>query len=293
MKKMIWIISLLCMATATGCMQDDPTYFQKPDWWVDGEQDEEGDGEYRLVWSEEFDEEPAAGAEYAQPGEKWRFETGGSGWGNNEEQYYVDRVHGDYAVTKVRDGMLTITAYKPETPVGGKKYISARMSSRQSWTYGKFEMRAKLPAGRGVWPAFWMLPVTHSDDNLLDGEIDIMEYVGYEPGIVWFSVHNKKDRTEDGKNKLTTSYVLKAPETEFHVYGMEWTPDYIQAYIDGVPYYTFRNDGSGRAESWPFDKAFYLKLNIAVGGDWGGYEGVDDSIFPAEYVIDYVRVYQR
>ena len=164
MKKMIWIISLLCMATATGCMQDDPTYFQKPDWWVDGEQDEEGDGEYRLVWSEEFDEEPAAGAEYAQPGEKWRFETGGSGWGNNEEQYYVDRVHGDYAVTKVRDGMLTITAYKPETPVGGKKYISARMSSRQSWTYGKFEMRAKLPAGRSVWPVFWMLLVSHSDD---------------------------------------------------------------------------------------------------------------------------------
>ena len=237
--------------------------------------------------------EPAAGAEYAQPGEKWRFETGGSGWGNNEEQYYVDRVHGDYAVTKVRDGMLTITAYKPETPVGGKKYISARMSSRQSWTYGKFEMRAKLPAGRGVWPAFWMLPVTHSDDNLLDGEIDIMEYVGYEPGIVWFSVHNKKDRTEDGKNELTTSYAPESPETEFHVYGMEWTPDYIQAYIDGVPYYTFRNDGSGRAESWPFDKAFYLKLNIAVGGDWGGYEGIDDSIFPAEYVIDYVRVYQR
>ena len=277
MKKMIWMISLLCMAATTGCMQDDPTYFQKPDWWVDGEQDEEGDGEYRLVWSEEFDEEPASGAEYAQPGEKWRFET----------------VHGDYAVTKVRDGMLTITAYKPETPVGGKKYISARMSSRQSWTYGKFEMRAKLPAGRGVWPAFWMLPVTHSDDNLLDGEIDIMEYVGYEPGIVWFSVHNKKDRTEDGKNKLTTSYVLKAPETEFHVYGMEWTPDYIQAYIDGAPYYTFRNDGSGNAESWPFDKAFYLKLNIAVGGDWGGYEGIDDTIFPAEYVIDYVRVYQR
>ena len=95
MKKMIWMISLLCMATATGCMQDDPTYFRKPGWWVDGEQDEEGDGEYRLVWSEEFDEEPAAGAEYAQPGEKWRFETGGSGWGNNEEQYYVDRVHGD------------------------------------------------------------------------------------------------------------------------------------------------------------------------------------------------------
>ena len=85
MKKMIWMISLLCMAATTGCMQDDPTYFQKPDWWVDGEQDEEGDGEYRLVWSEEFDEEPASGAEYAQPGEKWRFETGGSGWGNNEE----------------------------------------------------------------------------------------------------------------------------------------------------------------------------------------------------------------
>ena len=110
---------------------------------------------------------------------------------------------------------------------------------------------------------------------------------------MWFSVHNKKDRTEDGKNELTTSYAPESPETEFHVYGMEWTPDYIQAYIDGVPYYTFRNDGSGRAESWPFDKAFYLKLNIAVGGDWGGYEGIDDSIFPAEYVIDYVRVYQR
>ena len=87
--------------------------------------------------------------------------------------------------------------------------------------------------------------------------------------------------------------MLKAPESEFHVYGMEWTPDYIQAYIDGVPYYTFRNDGSGSAESWPFDKAFYLKHNNALGGDRAGYEGDDDSHIPAEYVIDYVRVYQR
>ena len=181
------------------------------------------------------------------------------------------------------------------TPNGldGKKYISARLTTKRSWTYGKIEMRAKLPAGRGTWPAFWMLPAARTSDNLLDGEIDIMEYVGCEPGIVWFSLHNKKDRTDEGKNLLTTSLKVESPETEWHTYGVEWTAEYIQAYVDGIPYYTFRNDGSSDPQSWPFDKPFNIKLNVAVGGSWGGYMGVDDSIFPAEYIIDYVRVYQR
>lgn len=275
------ILPVLLIASA-GCMRETPDYFQKPDWWSPEEEDS-GNGEYRLVWSDEFDSESG----------DWSYETGGSGWGNDEAQYYVDKAYGDKVVSKVKDGNLVITAHKLDTPLEGKKYISARMTTKRSWTYGKIEMRAKLPAGRGLWPAFWMLPAARTSDNLLDGEIDIMEYVGYEPGVVWFSLHNKKDRTDAGKNLLTTSYRPSSPESEFHVYGVEWTADYIQAYIDGLPYYTFRNDGSGDPASWPFDKAFNIKLNIAVGGNWGGYMGIDDSIFPAEYVIDYVRVYQR
>ncbi len=284
-------LSALC-AAASGCMREDPDYFKKPDWYTPGEEDE-GTGEYRLVWSDEFEEEPEAGKDWAEPSDSWSFETGGSGWGNDEAQYYVDKAYGDKVVSKVQDGNLVITAYRLDTPLDGKKYISARMTTKRSWTYGKIEMRAKLSAGRGTWPAFWMLPVARTSDNLLDGEIDIMEYVGCEPGIVWFSLHNKNDRTEAGKNLLTTSYYPKSPETEFHVYGVEWTAEYIQAYIDDVPYFTFRNDGSGDPKSWPFDKPFNIKLNIAVGGTWGGYMGIDDSIFPTQYVIDYVRVYQR
>ena len=247
---------------------------------------------YRLVWHDEFDGEPEAGISWAWPSSEWIFETGGSGWGNDEAQYYVNKVHGDKVVSKIKDGNLIITAYKLAVPLNGMDYISARMTTSQSWTYGNIEMRAKLPSGRGVWPAFWMLPEVLTSDNLLDGEIDIMEYVGYEPGVVWFSLHNKNDRTEEGKNLLTCSYSIDAPEDAFHVYGVVWTPEYIQAYIDGTPYFKFDNDGSGNPESWPFDKPFNIKLNIAVGGNWGGYMGIDDNIFPAEYVIDYVRVYQ-
>ncbi len=285
------LLSVLC-AALTGCMRKDPEYFKKPDWYAPDEEDE-GTGEYRLVWSDEFDEEPADGKPWAFPSDSWIFETGGTGWGNDEEQYYVDKSYDDKVVSKVKDGNLILTAYKLDTPLDGKKYISARLTTKRSWTYGKIEMRAKLPAGRGTWPAFWMLPAARTSDNLLDGEIDIMEYVGCEPGIVWFSLHNKKDRTDEGKNLLTTSLEVESPETEWHTYGVEWTAEYIQAYVDGIPYYTFRNDGSSDPQSWPFDKPFNIKLNIAVGGSWGGYMGVDDSIFPAEYIIDYVRVYQR
>ena len=282
---------IFCMAL-TGCMKEDPEYFKKPDWWTP-EEDNAGTGEYRLVWSDEFVMDPQSGMDWTYPSDDWTFETGGSGWGNDEAQYYVDKQYENNVVAKVKDGNLILSAYKLDSPLEGKKYISARMTTKRSWTYGKIEMRAKLCSGRGVWPAFWMLPATMTSDNLLDGEIDIMEYVGYEPGIVWFSLHNKKDRTEEGKNLLTTPYTISNPETEFHIYGVEWTEDYIQAYIDDVPYYTFRNDGTGDPESWPFSKPFRIKLNIAIGGTWGGYMGIDDTIFPAEYIIDYVRVYQR
>lgn len=295
MKKKTIIMTLLlslALGAAAGCMKGDPEYFKKPDWWTSGEEDE-GTGEYRLVWSDEFNDEPDAETGYAVPGSAWQFETGGTGWGNYEAQYYVDKSYDGKAVAMVRDGNLILKAYKLDTPLDDKKYISARMTTLQSWTYGKIEMRAKLAAGRGTWPAFWMLPAARTSDNLLDGEIDIMEYVGCEPGIVWFSLHNKNDRTAEGKNLLTTSITLENPETEYHVYGVEWTAEYIQGYIDGTPYYTFRNDGSGDPKSWPFDKPFNIKLNIAIGGSWGGYMGIDDSIFPTEYVIDYVRVYQR
>ena len=170
------LLSVLC-AALTGCMREDPEYFKKPDWYAPDEEDE-GTGEYRLVWSDEFDEEPADGKPWAFPSDSWIFETGGTGWGNDEEQYYVDKSYDDKVVSKVKDGNLILTAYKLDTPLDGKKYISARLTTKRSWTYGKIEMRAKLPAGRGTWPAFWMLPAARTSDNLMDGEIDIMEYVG-------------------------------------------------------------------------------------------------------------------
>jgi len=169
--------------------------------------------------------------------------------------------------------------------------ISIRMNTIESWQYGYFEARLRMPSGKGTWPAFWMLP---KDFKIwpLDGEIDIMEYVGYDPNVVHASVHTMAYNHAIGTQKTATKRVENA-ETEFHIYALEWTADRITAFIDGQQYFSFANDGRGDVNTWPFNKPFYLKLNLAWGGNWGGAQGVDESKLPATYEIDYVRVYQK
>lgn len=244
---------------------------------------------YQLVWSQEFNDSRDSNGKGRLPSTNdWIFETGGSGWGNNELQYYVDRFAGNDTVAKILDGNLVITAFKHD--FDNRKYISARMTTKQTWEYGYFEMRAKLPKGRGTWPAFWMLPPVMNDVS--DGEIDIMEHVGYDPGVIHFSAHSGTYNPTNG-NTQTGNITIPDYDTAFHTYGLEWSPNYVKGYVDDKCYFTFSNDFKGDHNSWPFNTPFNLKLNLAIGGDWGGYMGVDDKIFPVSYIIDYIRIYQR
>lgn len=245
--------------------------------------------DYRLVWSDEFD----------RPGlpdpSKWTYDTHANrgGWYNNELQYYsADRPEN----ARVEGGMLVIEARREalaEAPDhGGQNYTSARLLSRTpsgGWTYGLFEARIKLPCARGTWPAFWMLPDDASGwPN--GGEIDILEHVGHQPGAVHGTIHtgafNHVKRTEK-QGSVALPDVCDA----FHVYQALWTPAGITFSIDDRPYYTFANDGSGDRMHWPFDGPFHMILNLAVGGDWGGQQGVDDTAFPQAMEVDWVRVW--
>jgi beta-glucanase (GH16 family) len=165
------------------------------------------------------------------------------------------------------------------------------MNTLDGWLYGYFEARLKLPGGRGTWPAFWMMPknFTAWPD---DGEIDIMEEVGYRPNYVLATIHCKAYYHGIGTQKSGEKYVATA-ESDFHVYAVEWTPDYIWGFVDGERYFEFPNDKRGNRNTWPFNAPFYLKLNLAWGGNWGGAEGVDEAALPARYEVDYVRVFQK
>ncbi|TVR54725.1 MAG: glycoside hydrolase family 16 protein [Spirochaetaceae bacterium] len=236
--------------------------------------------EWELVWSDEFDYTGLPDPE------RWSYETGMVR--NNEAQYYVPR---SLSNSRVEDGRLVIEAHKQR--FGTAEYTSASIHTRftQSWTYGRFEIRAKVPAGRGTWPAAWLLG---SNIGLVGwpmcGEIDIMEYVGFDPrrvhGYVHTFAYNHTRGTQRG-----SSLMLPSPYDTFHVYAIEWFPDRIDFYVDDQKYFTFHNEGTG-ADVWPFDEPHYLILNLAIGGSWGGQRGIDDSIFPARYEIEYVRVYQ-
>lgn len=232
------------------------------------------------MWQDEFDGNGAPDAS------KWTFETGGSGWGNNELQYYTA---GNNA--KIEDGNLVITAKKEL--VSGKAYTSSRMITRGKgdFLYGRFDIRAKLPRGRGTWPAIWML----SSDNAFgpwpsSGEIDIMEHVGFDQNKVHSSVHTSAFNGLRG-NQKSASKVIPGVSDEFHNYRVDWTPYSVRGYIDDVQYFEYTNENSGFT-TWPFNKRFYMLLNIAVGGNWGGAQGVDDNIFPQSMTVDYVRVYK-
>jgi licheninase len=190
----------------------------------------------------------------------------------------------------VENGTLIIEARKESYQ--GNAYTSARLNSRESWTYGRVEVRAKVPAGRGTWPAIWMLADknTYGDQYWPDnGEIDIMEHVGYDEGVIHGTIHTKAFNHIEGTDKGGSRTVSTATSA-FHVYAMEWTPNEIRVFVDGENYFTFANQEPYGWEEWPFDQPFHLLLNVAVGGTWGGAEGIDDSAFPEQLVIDYVRV---
>lgn len=232
-------------------------------------------------WAEEFDYTGAPDPS------KWGYDIGGSGWGNNELQYYSDNVKN----AAVGNGLLTITAI--QEPTEGRGYSSARLVSKNKgdFLYGRVEVKAKLPTGKGTWPAIWMLPTDWEYGGWpKSGEIDIMEHVGFDQDRVHITVHtesyNHSIGTQVGKNKMIAN-----ASSEFHLYRIDWTPSEIQGYIDDQLLFEFKNDGKGYA-SWPFDKRFHILLNIAVGGNWGGQKGVDDSIWPQSMQIDYVRYYK-
>jgi len=237
---------------------------------------------YNLVWSDEFEYKGLPDST------KWSYDVGGSGWGNNELQYYTSK---RIENARVENGSLIIEAVK-ET-YSGMNYTSARLVTKNhgDWLYGKVEVSAKLPAGRGTWPAIWMLPTDWQYGEWpSSGEIDIMEHVGYDEGKVHATIH-----TEDYNHMIGTqqgSSVIIADATgAFHTYSMEWTPIKIDFFADGVKYFTFYKLADDY-KKWPFNKRFHLIMNIAVGGSWGGSQGVDVNAFPTKMEVAYVRVHQ-
>ena len=233
------------------------------------------------VWADEF---TANGLPDAS---KWGYDLGGSGWGNNELQNYTNSTNN----ASVNNGILTITARKEN--VGGNAYSSARLvtKGKGDFLYGRFEIKAKLPSGRGTWPAIWMLPTDFAYGNWpKSGEIDIMEHVGYDPTNVHTTVHTEAYNGAIGTQKGDSKKIADA-FTAFHMYRVDWTPYAVRGYIDDQKIFEFVNDGKGYA-TWPFDKKFHLLLNLAVGGNWGGAQGVDESVFPKAMEVDYVRVYK-
>ncbi|MES2892336.1 MAG: glycoside hydrolase family 16 protein [Bacteroidota bacterium] len=236
----------------------------------------------KLVWSDEFNY-------LGMPDStKWSYETGGNGWGNNELQNYTSA---DTTNAKVKNGMLHISAVKQQKE--NRSYTSARLVSENkgAWKYGKIEIKARLPRGRGLWPAIWMLGENHRKTGWPEcGEIDIMEHVGYEPDTILGTIHTGKYNHIIGTQK-GKKIRIDRPYEDFHVYAIDWTAEKLDFLLDDKVFYTVVNEHKTVGE-WPFDQRFFLILNIAVGGNLGGKKGVDESIFPGTMVVDYVRVYQ-
>ena len=238
-------------------------------------------GGYELVWADEFD---GAGI---NP-ENWSFEIWQAGRVNNEWQQYVKNPD-NY---RVQDGLLYITATRTgKNEKGG--YSSTRLTSKgkKEFLYGRIEFSASMPSGTGTWPALWMLGANIDEVGWPGcGEIDIMEYVGFQPDTVHSNMHNLY---QSGETDFHMVVPLETAEEDFHVYGIVWSPDSINFYIDDpgniVNVYAPETKTD---ENWPYNNPFFLIMNFAVGGNWGGRKGVDETIWPQSMIVDYVRVYQ-
>jgi beta-glucanase (GH16 family) len=255
--------------------------------------------DWKLVWSDEFDKpglpDPA----------KWNYETGFVR--NREAQYYTAsrlenaRVENGCLVIEARKESFNNPAFDATANTNDwirsrefASYTSASLTTRErfSWKYGRIEVRAKLPSGRGVWPAIWTLGTNEATVGWpACGEIDIMEMVGFRPDMIYGHIHTlesvKTKKVKDG-----TGLKIPGASDDFHIYAIEWNPDRMDFLVDGKKYYTYHNPHTGEA-AWPFDKDQYLILNLAIGGAWGGAKGIDDTIFPQRFYIDYVHVYQK
>ena len=259
----------------------------------------DGDGPARgdLIWADEFD------VDGAPDRDKWSFETQGPGWVNDELQAYV----GDRSENvRVEGGRLIVEARRDF--YDGNEYTSARLFSagKGDFAQARIEVRAKLPAGRGTWPAIWMMPTdvfryattcsaqsgwtAGCDAWPNSGEIDIMEYVGHDPGVVHASVHCAAYNWPAGTQKTATTQV-SSPSDSFHNYAVEKRPDRLDVYVDDVRYFSYEKQGDAW-ETWPFTEPFHVILNLAVGGVWGGVKGVDPDAFPQRMEVEYVRVYE-
>jgi beta-glucanase (GH16 family) len=235
---------------------------------------------FTLVLSDEFETPGSLDAT------KWGYEIGYVR--NDEKQYYTSRPEN----VRVEGGMLVIEGRKESYQGYGYTSASVNTLGRFAPRYGRVEVRAKLPTGRGSWPAIWMLGTSISRVGWpACGEIDIMENVGFDPLRIHASVHTAAYNHTIGTQK-TASTLVSDPSADFHVYATEWYPDRIETFVDGTRYFTFRNEGIG-SRSWPFDEPQYLLINLAIGGAWGGQQGIDDSRFPHRYLVDYVRIYQQ
>jgi beta-glucanase (GH16 family) len=245
--------------------------------------------ESRLVWSDEFD-----GAKVDM--RKWSFDTARNkeGWYNKELQYYSA---GRPENVRLENGSLVIEARRERLDPkkypdwGGQNYTSGRLltKGKAAWTYGFYEVRAKLPCARGTWPAIWMLP--EAGGWPAGGEIDIMEMVGSDPEMVHATLHTELFTHSKGTQRGAS---IKVPGTcdAFHLYQLDWRPDAITVGVDGRAFMRIRNDQPGGRGAWPFDAPFHLILNLAMGGDWAGSKGMDDAALPQRMEVDYVRVWQ-
>ena len=242
-----------------------------------------------LVLSDEFDTDNEINADI------WTFDigTGSNGWGNNEEQFYTNRTEN----ISVQNGILIIKALKED--YNGSDYTSSKILTKglKEQAYGRFEARIQLPTGQGMWPAFWLLGANCGDGTADTevwpncGEIDIMEYRGQDPTVVHGSVHGPGYAAG---NAITKSYVLENDrfDTGFHVFGIEWSPEYINYYVDDVLYNQITRQQVEEKGTWVFDQPFYIIINLAVGGNFIG-APIEETVFPQTMLIDYVRVYNK
>lgn len=236
------------------------------------------------IWSDEFDGRSIDEA-------KWRFDVdrNPTGWPNHEKQYYAAHRSRNARIEK---GALVIEARREDlshaglTDWGGQAYSSAKLVSRRALGFGFYEVRAKLPCGRGSWPAIWLLPSSGTWPD--EGEIDVMEMVGWQPNVVHATVHSGAYNHLKGTQRGAEIGVPTAC-TAYHRYQLEWQPHRILIGMDGRAYMEVRDDRPGGAAAWPFTNPYQMILNLAVGGDWGGKEGIDDAAFPQRMAVDYVR----
>jgi beta-glucanase (GH16 family) len=282
-----FFVSLISLLLLFSCSKDKKTAVLKKN--------------YSLVWADEFD--------YAGKPDttKWNYEIGFIR--NNEKQYYTDRLKN----ARVENGVLILEAHKEKIAnqkfksnayqdknwlhyipkIDTAKYTSASLTTKDlaQWKYGKFKIKAKLPKGIGLWPAIWMLGENRKEVGWPKcGEIDIMEHVGFNKDSIFGTIHTQAYNHLKGTQKGKKVFINN-PYDKFHIFSIEWTPEKIDFLLDGKIYYTVVNEHKTIAE-WPFGQKFYLKLNIAVGGGLGGQKGIDDSVFPQQMAVDYVRVYQ-